>query len=696
MSRQFYEFGPFRLDPVKRLLLREGKTVALTPKAFDTLLALVERSGQVMEKDELMRAVWGETIVEEVGLARNVSVLRKALGENPDEHRYIVTVPGRGYRFVERVRAVPIESADHPALLVETHTVSRVVEEEELTEEGVTEEGVTEQGVWHKGLIEPAPDALHLTPAASLRAGRVQWREAVTVPADAGATAAGTAPTTSSTKIIVGEIKRHKLATLVALLVLAAAATSVGWYWRAPTSEAAIDSIAVLPFANQNRAEEMDYLVDGLTESIINNLAQLPNLRVIARSSVLRYKGKETDPLNVGQELHVRAVVTGRLLQRGESLTISAELMDLRENKQLWGQQYKRPLADMFAVQGEIAKEISEKLRAKLSGAERQQLAKRPTESLKAFQYYTQGLAYSHRRTREDLLTAIRYYERAIEEDRNYALAYAGLANVYSSLGAYGYLAPSEGRRKAEDAARKALALDENLAEAHMVLGQVYVHFTPYSFSLGDRELRHAIELSPSLALAHWYLGISLVFQGRLDDGQEELLKARELDPLSPVIARSMAIPPYLKRDYVRALELLRQANELGPPFGTTFEIGVYIQNKLFNETLAELENAKRERKSDPILIYGTGMIYAARGQRAEALKIISELQEMSGESLSQAHWIAKIYATLIDKEPALTWLERGLAAGAIGSFYKDEPVWDPIRSDPRFRDLLRQMGVLS
>ena len=289
---------------------------------------------------------------------------------------------------------------------------------------------------------------------------------------------------------------------------------------------------------------------------------------------------------------------------------------------------------------------------------------------------------------------AIRYYEQAIEEDDNYALAYAGIANAYASLGLYGYIAPSEGRRKAEDAARKALVLDDNLADAHTVLGQIYVHFTPYSFSLGDRELRHAIELSPTSALAHWYLGISLVFQGRLDEAQMELLKARELDPLSPVIARSLAIPPYLKRDYARALELLRQANELGPPFGTTFEIGVYIQNRLFNETLAELERAKQDRKSDPILIYGTGMIYAARGERAEALRIIKELEEMSGESLSQAHWIAKIYATLNEKELTLTWLDRGLAAEAIGSFYKDDPVWDPIRSDARFGDLLRRMGV--
>ncbi|HEU5246990.1 MAG TPA: hypothetical protein VFU09_07870, partial [Candidatus Udaeobacter sp.] len=333
-------------------------------------------------------------------------------------------------------------------------------------------------------------------------------------------------------------------------------------------------------------------------------------------------------------------------------------------------------------------------LRLKLSGAERQQLAKRPTENLKAFQYYMQGLSSAQRRTREDLFTAISYYERAIEEDRNYALAYAGFADAYANLGAYGYIAPIDGARKTEKAAREAVALDENLAEAHAALALANIAFAPSNFQLGDRELRRAIELSPSLALAHSYLGFSLVRQGRLDESLEEMLKARELDPLSPIIARQAAMPYHLKRDYPRALELLRQANELGPAFTTTWEIGVYIQNKLFNETLAELEKAKRERKGDPILIYDTGMIYAAQGKRAEALQIIKDLEGISGASLSQAHLIAKIYATLNEKELALSWLERGLATGAIGVFYKDDPVWDAIRSDPRFTDLVRRTGI--
>src|SRR5258708_8142916 len=213
----------------------------------------------------------------------------------------------------------------------------------------------------------------------------------------------------------------------------------------------------------------------------------------------------------VAKEMNVQAVLTGRVTQRGDRLSINVELIKAQDKSQIWGQQYNRNLTDVFAVQEEIAKEISEKLRLKLSGTERQQLAKRPTENLKAFQYYMQGRAYAHRRTREDLLEAIHYCEKAIEEDRNYALAYAGLADAYTNLGSRSYVAPLEGRRKAEEAVQKALALDENLAEAHATLGQAYTLFTPSNFSPGDRELRRAIELSPSLAVAHHFLGVSLV-----------------------------------------------------------------------------------------------------------------------------------------------------------------------------------------
>jgi len=453
-------------------------------------------------------------------------------------------------------------------------------------------------------------------------------------------------------------------------------------------------SIAVLPFENQNRDPDTDYLCDGIPESIINSLSELPKLKVMSRNSVFHYKGKEADAQTVGKELKVQTLLTGRVRQRGDSLTIGVELINAQDNSQLWGQQYSRKLADVFAVQEEIAKEVSDKLRLKLTGTEKEQLAKRPTENLKAFQYYMQGRTAAQRRTNADLLASVSYYEKALQEDAKYALAYAGLSDAYANLGYYGSIAPVEGRRKAEEAARKALELDDKLAEAHTALGQIYIAFAPSDFSTGDRELKHAIELNPNLAVAHYNLGLSFIRQGRLDEASAELMKARALDPLSSVIARAVVIPYYFKRDYGRAFELLRQANELGPPLSATWEIGLYIRSGSLNEAFAEIEKAKDARKSDPLLIYSAGTAYAASGKQAEALQSIKELEAMSGASLSTAHWIAKIYATLNDKESAFSWLERGLATGALGVFYKDEPVWDPIRDDPRFEKLVAKLVV--
>ncbi len=453
-------------------------------------------------------------------------------------------------------------------------------------------------------------------------------------------------------------------------------------------------SIAVLPFENQNRDPNNDYLCDGIPESIINSLSELPKLKVMSRNSVFHYKGKETNAQTVGKELKVQTLLTGRVRQRGDGLTIGVELINTQDNSQVWGQQYNRKLADVFAVQEEIAKEVSEKLRLKLTGPEREQLAKRPTENLKAFQYYMQGRAAAQRRTNADLLASVNYYEKALQEDSKYALAYAGLADAYANLGYYGSIAPIEGRRKAEEAARKALALDQNLAEAHVALGLVYIGFAPSNFSVGDGELRHAIELNSNLAVARYNLGLSFIRQGLLDKASAELMKARALDPLSSIIARAVVIPYYFNRDYARAFELLRQANELGPPLSATWEIGLYIRSGSLNEAFAEIEKAKAIRKDDPLFIYSTGMAYAASGKQAEALQSIKELEAISGASLSTAHWIAKIYATLNDKEMAFSWLDRGLATGALGVFYNDEPVWDPIRDDPRFAALVGKMVV--
>lgn len=391
-----------------------------------------------------------------------------------------------------------------------------------------------------------------------------------------------------------------------------------------PANNQSIDSLAVLPFVNVGGDPNSDYLADGITESLINGLSQLPHMKVIGRNSVFRYKvsGQQAgvpDPQKVAKELDVKAVLIGRVIQRGDDLFVSAELVNASDNSHIWGARYDRKVSDVFAVQEQIARDISAELRTKLSGDDPSQAPKRDTTNLKALDYYMQGRSYVHRRTREDLLMAGSYYQKAVEEDQDYALAYAGLAEVYGNLGARNYISPIEGRNKLEEAARKALALDPNLAAAHVMMGYARMAFAPYDFANGDRELRRALELSPSLAMGHLYLALSLFRQSRLDEGLTEMLRARELDPFSAIIARQLALYYMLKHDYPRALQILRQANQSGPPFTTSTEIVVYIENQLGDEALNILEKESRDRKGDALLICNRGMVYGSQGRRVEA-----------------------------------------------------------------------------
>lgn len=669
LTAKYFRFADFELDGAKRLLLKQGKPVALNSKTFDLLLALVERHGEILSKDELLEKVWEGQFVEEGNLTVQVSTLRKIFGERKDEHRFIVTVPGKGYSFVAE-----LTDGSDDEIIVESHSLSRIVVEE-------TEEEINGgDGSTHR-LKNTAANANQII---ELLAGETSLQ-------------ATEHPTNSTGKLFPLNLsKRNLIRIIFALMLLATAIFAFTYFFK---SQRKIDSVAVLPFVNVGDDPKMEYLSDGITESLINFLSQSSNLKVIARSSVFRYKVSDSqastlDPQKIASELGVQAVLTGRVVQRGEDLFISVELIDTSDNTHLWGEKYTRKFTDVFAVQEEIATDISKKLRLKLTGEERREIARRYTDNLKAFENYMMGRSYVHRRTREDLLTAAGYFERAIKEDQNYGLAYTGLAEVYGSMGVRGYMSIVESRQKLADATRKALLLDDNLAEAHALLGASLTTYTPFHFPEGDRELKRAIELSPSLAIAHLFLSLSLLRQGRLDEGLTEMQKARELDPFSGIIARQMSLYYNLKREHVRALEVLRQANETGIPFTTSAEINIYIQNRQYDEALTGLEKAKQQRKDDPILIFSTGMIYAAQGKHTEAMAIIRELEKLSGTDLRQSPFIAKIYVLLGDKEQAFKWLEKGLSAGEIANFYKDEPVWDALRNDSRFAGLLLRMRV--
>jgi adenylate cyclase len=469
----------------------------------------------------------------------------------------------------------------------------------------------------------------------------------------------------------------------------------IGRYTAAPrASEETVHekSIAVLPFVNMSADKNDEYLSDGVSEELISALSKIQGLQVKARTSCFAFKGKNEDIQKISEVLHVSHLLEGSVAKAGNKLRITAQLIQASDGNHLWSDTYDREMQDIFAVRSDVARQVVQALQVKLGVQGSQALAERPTQSLKAFQYYMQGRTARQRRTSADLATAIRAYEQALKEDPNYAWAYAGLADTYASAGYYGAIAPVEGRRKAEEAARKALAIDPNLGEAHAALGLTYVGFSPSNFPLGEKELRRAMELSPSLAEAPYDLGICFIRQGRLDEALAELEKARELDPVSSIMARAAAIPYYFKRNYARAFELLRKSNQLGPALSGTWEIGLYLKSGSLKEAFTEIEKAKATRKDDPLLIYSAGVAYAGAGKKREALESIKELETMSGPGLSTAHWIAKIYATLNDKEMAFSWLERAWATGAIGVFYKDEPIWDPIRDDPRFAGLVAKM----
>ena len=347
----------------------------------------------------------------------------------------------------------------------------------------------------------------------------------------------------SSAEYIVSGIKQHKRAFIIGALILLIVAVplvilggaAIYRYLHATRTEVAIESIAVLPFVNQNNDQEVEWISDGLTESIINSLTQLPNLKVIARSSVFRYKAKQTDPIQAGKELGVRAVLTGRLLQRGDDVIVSVELIDLRDNKQLWGEQYQRKMADLLTVQREIAREITNNLRPKLSGEEQNRAAKNYTQNSEAYQLYLKGRFYWNKRTPADFHKAIAFFEQAIAKDPNYALAYSGLADSYALLPGYGEGRPREWMPKAKEAAQKALALDDNLSEAHASLGQIIGGYD-YDFAGAERELRRAIVLNPNYASAHQWRAENLSTLERFDEAEriEKLLR-------TPAVQRDLA-----------------------------------------------------------------------------------------------------------------------------------------------------------
>ncbi|MEP6708118.1 MAG: tetratricopeptide repeat protein [Pyrinomonadaceae bacterium] len=464
---------------------------------------------------------------------------------------------------------------------------------------------------------------------------------------------------------------------------------------RRKVSRRIINSLAVLPLLNVGHDPEMEYFSDGITESIINALAQLPKLRVVPRSTVFRYKGTDVDPQDAGRELGVRAVLTGRVLQLGDRLVVKAELIDVANESQLWGEQYNRKPADIFEVQEEIAKEISKKLLVKLSGEEKKRLTKRHTHDTEAYRHYLKGRFYWNKRTEDSFRKGIEHFKQAIEVDPDYALAYGGLADSYILLGFYGASAPHDVMPKAKAAAVKALELDDSLAEAHNSLA--YVNFVyEWDWPGSEKEFRKAIKLNANYATAHHWYAFRLAAEGRHLEAFAEMKLASELDPLALIIITEVGWAHYFARQYDQAIKHYRKALEMDPGFGVAhmFLGTAYGQQGQYDEAISELQKAIELSGGSPLMKALLGHVYGAAGDKDGARKMAGELKQLSGGHVS-AYNLALIHAGLGETDKTLSSLDKASEQRAVFLAWMNvEPMFDSIRSDPRFVDLLKRIGL--
>ena len=489
---------------------------------------------------------------------------------------------------------------------------------------------------------------------------------------------------------------RPRLRPIVIAAAVTAGVLGIGAGWLLLRPRAAVDRsirvLAILPLAAADAASE--YLGDGISESVINSLSQLSELKVLARTTTFRYRGAAVDVAAIGRALGVDAVLTGRVLQQGDSLVVSAELTKTGDGAQVWGHRYNnRKLADVFAVQEEIARDIATGLKVELTGRDAR-FSKRETDDIEAYRMYVVGREYAQRRTVADLEEAVQNYRRAIARDGEYALAWAGLTDAYILLGSRSALLPSEALRLAREAADRALAIDANLAEANAAVGQVKVYSAPFDFEGGDRAIRRAIELNHGWAIGHQFLAVSLLEQGRLDEGLHEVELAHELDPLSGFITRFLAFAHTLKGNDAKAMGIYRGATSLGPPFATYWDVELYRAANAIDEGLAELARTSQGRESDPYVRLSRATLQAAKGNRAEALAVASEFERQTLSNPAWATFAGRVYIALGDYDHGLALFSRAVDAEAVPIFYKDQPLWRPIRRDPRFQDLLRRMRI--
>ncbi|HEX6625028.1 MAG TPA: winged helix-turn-helix domain-containing protein [Pyrinomonadaceae bacterium] len=647
---QIYEFGDFRLDTSERLLTaRDGRVVPLTPKPFETLLYLVEHAGKVLNKDELMRAVWPDTAVEENNLSQCISALRRALGEKPGQQRYIATVQGRGFRFVAPVTARADEDGRGGAA-------------------GPT----SGPGAVRSGAEETDP------PRAARPAGGL-----------------GT---------------NLKLVAIASVLIAGVAGLYL-WWGRTGTAPltspappaaqstipaAPAKSVAVLPFkplAAEGREEALEV---GMADTLIAKLSNIGGLTVRPLGAVRRYGGLEQDPLSAGRELGVEAVLDGTVQRSGDRVGVMARLLSVGDGRQLWAGQFDAPFTDIFSVQDAISAQVAGSLRPRLTGTEERRLAKHHTANVEAYQLYLRGRYHLLKNTRSEIQTAISHFRQAVEVDPSYALAYAGLANAYHALAGPGEMPPTELLPQAKAAAQKAVEIDDGLAEAHALLGFV-IFWYDWDWGAAEDQFRRALELDPNSADAHYAYADLLTYTGRHAEALAEIRRARELDPLNlriNTIEGAMLINAGRADE---ALARLQKTLELDPNYwyAHQYVANAYIEKGMFTEAVAEARKAKEFSESATRPRAFLGYALAKAGRRAEARAELEGLLRLSKERHVSPYNIAMVYNGLGENDEALAWLERGYREREPRMvFLKVERKWNNLRAEPRFADLMKRMGM--
>ncbi|MGA9527166.1 MAG: winged helix-turn-helix domain-containing protein [Terriglobales bacterium] len=639
LSNNLYEFGDFGLDAQSRALRRGAATVALTPKAFDVLLMLVQNAGRIVTKDELMKTVWPDSFVEESNLTQTVFMVRKALDETPDR-RYIVTVQGQGYRFVIPVQQAASNAQGNNALEIEApKTVSNAT---------------------------PVPEI----PSQLEQGGGRGWRWAAVAAA--------------------------------ALLLIALFATRPWHSGSGVTADPGKIMLAVLPFENFTGDPGQEYFSDGMTEEIISQLGNLDpaHLGVIARTSVMHYKHSQESIHEIGNNLGVRYVIEGSVRRDAARVRITAQLIQVKDQSHLWAREYDRDLGHLLELQEEIARELASEIQFSLSGRRLTEVARAEapapgTKSYEAYDLYLKGRYFWNKRTGEGFRQAADYFQQAIDKDPNYGSAYAGLADTFSLMSTW-YLGPqNELMPKARVAAVRALELDEHLAEAHASLALIKEDYD-YDWPGSEKEFRRAIELDPQYATAHQWYAEFLGWQGRFDEAFAESKLARQLDPLSSIIASDYASILYESRQYDNAIQQYRSVLELDPNFEhARYGMIPSLQQLGKYDEAMELTKRWAGEGNNPWALAWEATIYGRWGDAEEASRALAKLERVAGSRTDRIPTLLLAYAGSGQKERVIELLHKAYTEHSNAAVQiKVDPMYDAIRNDPRFQDLLRRLGL--